>query len=147
MSGFVQIVNYTGDTKEEEKKLRGFYRGTFRDMMNMFRRSNFPGFTAARCGECKKTANVPGYYHGWMCQCGHHNEVAWGHMEIPYEFPHMGPDSVEIQMAVAMTHFCLTVELLYLRLRGKSIFMLQFTPLFIIRKSFFKKLAFCLAGV
>ena len=50
----------------------------------------FAGFTAASCGQCRKTANVP-CGPGWSCPCGGFNMLPWSGSQIPHESPDYGP--------------------------------------------------------
>ena len=63
---------------------------------------HFDGFTAAQCGQCKKTANVM-QGPGWFCPCGMFNSLPWGNMQIPHEKPDYGPTRQTITEALALS--------------------------------------------
>jgi len=118
------LINITGWIKlrKGEKTMKSDLNFSLRYMFEMMRRINFRGFTADICGKCWKTANVPAY-HGWHCSCGHFNALAFSERWIPH-----------LQPMYKVTRAILTLDWLYHKLRGRSTFMFQFTPLYLYMK-------------
>ena len=78
-------------------------------LIKMFCWHNFNGFTAATCGSCKKTANIP-QGAGWFCACEHYNVLPFSGMNIPHLRPDYGPTRERIILAVIQSSVIKAIE-------------------------------------